>query len=434
MADSFVLPFVEKLALLEDRAGSRISGRLMTPHVPTELDPISIQKLAKDIAGFIGLGDYTFIVGSARQKEHVGGHVELSGQGRDVFIEIDDDSKRFPGIVGATLCHEICHKWLQHHGVRLPIERENEILTDIATVYVGLGKYMLNGCQGTHVRKEAEIGAVKTITQTKTVGYLDRDQLAFVYAMVCAMRHVPEEDIFADLNEAAEDAVSASRRNYGKYFAADFHRPSKNEELASGFQSKVFDVQRSLVEIDKHVAYVRESFHRASTQYLHNAASRLVALQGQVESLAKESESTPNLRFLGAIRRELRVEAWAVQLPEIVRESAAYDRHAKFLVRHLFRNRALFPVPEAAAFRVVACPRDGTKMRLPENSGALIATCPVCRYRFACDTTVPTCEEPPPPSPEPSRFHRLWNRLFGGKKHGSAPGRHAENRHERSGR
>lgn len=413
MNDPFVLAFVEKLALLEERTGSRIDGRLMAPRVPAEFDAISIQKLAKDIAAFLGLTGYTFIVGTAKQKEHVGGHIELTSADREVFIEIDDDSKRFPGIIGATLCHEICHKWLHVLGIRLPIERENEILTDLAAVYGGLGKFMLNGCQGTHERRAAVPGGVQTITQTKTVGYLDRDQLAFAYAMVCAMRHVSEVEMFADLNKEAENSVSVSRRNYGRYFAADFHRPSKNEELAGGFQKKVFDVQRELVEIDKHVAYVRESFGRVSTQYLQNAASRLVVLHGRVESVAKESESTPNLRFLGAIRRDLRVEAWAAELPEIVREGAAYHRHAKFLVRHLFRNRALFPIPEPDAFRVVACPRDGTKMRLPENSGDLIATCPVCRYRFAHNTSVPTCEEPPVPPPQTSRFRRLWNRWFG---------------------
>ena len=143
MSDQFVEAFVDKLILLEQRTGAGVQYRVIPPFTTPFDDHLSIQKVAKEIAASIGLTGFTFVVAVAKQKEKVGGHIDLSIQDTNVFVEIDANMMKFPDAVGATLCHEVCHKWLQIQGIRSPIEIDNEILTDITTVFLGFGKIML---------------------------------------------------------------------------------------------------------------------------------------------------------------------------------------------------------------------------------------------------------------------------------------------------
>jgi hypothetical protein len=45
----------------------------------------------------------------------------------------------------AVLAHESTHNYLFHHGIHLPDENENELLTDMACTYLGLGHILLAG-------------------------------------------------------------------------------------------------------------------------------------------------------------------------------------------------------------------------------------------------------------------------------------------------
>lgn len=221
----------------------------MAPFTSPFLDHLSIQKAAKDIAEFIGLAGFTFIVAVAKQKQKVGGHIDLSTEGSSVFVEIDEDMMKFPDAVAAALCHEVCHKWLQVNRIALPIEMENEILTDITSVFLGFGKIMLNGCKTTHVRYETVAEGTRTITETKTSGYLDRDQFAFVYRLVCAMRNVPESDSIQELSPEALQAVQSCDTTLGHHYDARFHRAETVQEAIKNLDSIITDHQRALADL-----------------------------------------------------------------------------------------------------------------------------------------------------------------------------------------
>jgi hypothetical protein len=89
MSERFVESFVDKLILLEARTGASVHYRVMQPFTAPFRDALSVQERAKVIADSIGLTGYTFIVSLAKQKEEVGGHIDLSTEGTAVFIEID---------------------------------------------------------------------------------------------------------------------------------------------------------------------------------------------------------------------------------------------------------------------------------------------------------------------------------------------------------
>lgn len=74
----------------------------------------------------------------------------------------------------AILVHESIHNYLHHHGVRYVNERENEILTDIAAAYLGLGHIIYKGYKPiTWIDNEKFYFSGYSYTKhTATIGYV----------------------------------------------------------------------------------------------------------------------------------------------------------------------------------------------------------------------------------------------------------------------
>jgi len=397
MPEQFVEAFVDKLILLEQNTGVKIHYRLMPPTIVPFYDTISIQDAAKRIAHFIGLNNLTFIVTIAKQADKVGGNIDLSTSGNEVFIEIDNQTMQFPDAISATLCHEVCHKWLQYHGIASPIEIENEILTDITTVFLGLGKIMLNGSKVMNVRHEAIQNGTRTITETISTGYLKQDQLAFVYRLVCAMRNIPSSEYIQDLNADAIHAVRACDSAFQHYYDSRFHRLDTTQESVVELHKRIIAIQHDMAELNKHIAYVHKALCEFVNRFNKEGHGKLNSLRQKALLMTEEDQPDPVMRFLRSIKKEFELDRMNHELDSVKRDSIEYCQHAKAIGRYLYRKSKIFPLPSSEMFNMVICPRDGTKLRLPENSGDLIAICPVCKYNFAYNTTIISFPEPPAP-------------------------------------
>lgn len=413
MSDRFAQAFVDKLILLEEKTGANVQYRVMSPFYAPFLDHLSIQKTAKDIAEFIGLTGFTFIVAVAKQKEKVGGHIDLSTEGSNVFVEIDEDMMKFPDAVAAALCHEVCHKWLQINRIALPNKMDNEILTDITSVFLGFGKIMLNGCKATSVHYETVAKEIHTSTETKTSGYLDRDQFAFVYRLVCAMRNVPESDSIQGLNPEALQAVQSCDANLSHHYDARFHRTETLQDAVAHLDSIITDHQRALADLKKYTVYSRQSFLATIDAFVVASHKDLSSLRHKAAAMAQDGEPDPVLRFLRSIRKQHELDRMVESLSPMSDAMHEFLKHTRSICRHFYRNADRFPIPGSDAFSIVTCPQDGTKLRLPENSGDVIATCPTCKYRFVYNTSVPEFPEPTPIKPvAPPRRKTWFSRLF----------------------
>ncbi|MEI8062819.1 MAG: hypothetical protein WCH84_02000 [Verrucomicrobiota bacterium] len=375
------------MILLEQQTGASVQYRVMPPITEPFPNQLSIQKTAKDIAAFIGLTGFTFVIAIAKQKEKVAGHIDLSTCGQDVHIEIDSDMMKFPDAVGATLCHEVCHKWLQVKGIRSPVKIDNEILTDITSVFLGFGKIMLTGCRTQNVRYESIPNGTRTTTETMTAGYLDRDQLAFVYGLVCAMRKVPLSESICGLNIEAESAVRNCNSFYGHHYDSRFHKLEAPEECVAEFTSRVNQAQSTLADLDKHVTYMKKSLCQTADEFLKNKHNTLESLHQKAEALTQNISPDPALRFLQAIETESKINELIGQVHSVSQEGHGMLQHTRAISHILSQNGHHFPPPSPEMFNIVTCPQDGTKLRLPENSGDLIVTCPTCKYRFAYNTS-----------------------------------------------
>ncbi len=387
MLDLFVESFVEKLILLEQRTGARIPYRLMNSFGMIFYDAISLQKVAKAIADFIGLTGFTFVITTSKQKENTGGHIDLRDTRNFVFIEIDESTMKFPNVVAGILCHELCHKWLQVNGINCPTDIENEILTDITTVFLGLGKIMLNGCKGVNVKQGMTLNGTSTTTQTITSGYLDRDHLSLVYRLVCAMRKTPKSEYMQGLNSEATDSIRNCDKTLGQHYSDRLYRAEARQESVGSFCEIIITLQKEMVELDKKLTYIKKSCCETMDGFLNQSHKKLSVFRQKAMAMIEKQELDPALSFLTGIDNTFELERMKQELRAVKRDTSRLLGHANALGLRIYRNSDAFPSPAPNMFDIVTCRQDGTKLRLPQQSGDLIAICPKCRYRFPYDTT-----------------------------------------------
>jgi len=396
MADQTVEALVNKLILLQQKVGTKVHHDIKPPFITPFHDYLSIQDTAKDIADFIDLDGFTFIVAVTKQKENVGGHIDLSTQGNSVFVEIDSDMMKFPDAIAAALCHELCHKWLQVNRIHLPDEAENEILTDITCVFLGLGRIMLNGCKATKVRYENCTDGATKITETNVCGYLNRDQFALVYRLVCAMRNIPKSEMMLGLEPDASQAMRDCQLFFGQYFDGDLYRPENVQESVHNCHAQITDLQYTLADLNKHADYLRYGFLNTIDRFIKSCHKETDMLGQNASAMAADSEVDPVLRFLRPLQREHALRRMRDELASMDNEASAFLKRAISVCRYFSRFGDQFPPPSADMFTIVTCPKDGQKLRLPDKCGKLIATCPSCKYRFAYNTKILEFVEPTP--------------------------------------
>ena len=146
------LAFLSLIRLLEREVGKDRAYSILEPFPCKTLEAgkpaISlIQNAGRIIAQHAGLGHLTFVISVNEQKAHTAGHIELRSNSPEVFIELSPDLCNYPDAVLETLSHEVAHKFLHTHGLRNgTTELEQEFLTDVTAVYLGMVTLLLNGC------------------------------------------------------------------------------------------------------------------------------------------------------------------------------------------------------------------------------------------------------------------------------------------------
>ncbi|WP_329216290.1 hypothetical protein OG352_10710 [Streptomyces sp. NBC_01485] len=125
-----------------------------------------VQRVARELVRHYRLPDARMIV-SFREMEHAA-NVELAA-GPEYFVELNDRFRTHRRDIGAALAHEIMHVYLHRVGLSFPGTRDNEILTDTATTYLGAGWLLLDAYR--------EDGA-----SSQKLGYLTPEEFGYVLA------------------------------------------------------------------------------------------------------------------------------------------------------------------------------------------------------------------------------------------------------------
>ncbi|AMW09888.1 hypothetical protein A4E84_10435 [Streptomyces qaidamensis] len=124
------------------------------------------QRVAQELVRHYRLPDARLIV-SFREMRHAA-NVELAA-GPEYFVELNDRFRRHRRDIGAALAHEVMHVYLHRLDLSFPGVRDNEILTDTATTYLGAGWLLLDAYR--------EDGA-----SSQKLGYLTPEEFGYVLA------------------------------------------------------------------------------------------------------------------------------------------------------------------------------------------------------------------------------------------------------------
>ncbi|MEV4346327.1 hypothetical protein AB0J83_17810 [Actinoplanes sp. NPDC049596] len=117
-----------------------------------------------------------------RQWQVAAGHHRIRG-GRSV-IGIRDDKAAEPMALVATIAHELGHAILLNDGLRIDPEREDhEPLTDLLTVFYGLGIFAANAA--------FEFNRHETGYRTSRLGYLTEPMFGYALARYAWLRGEP---------------------------------------------------------------------------------------------------------------------------------------------------------------------------------------------------------------------------------------------------
>ncbi|MFE8016597.1 hypothetical protein ACFU3O_28190 [Streptomyces antibioticus] len=127
---------------------------------------LGAQRVARELVRHYRLPDARMVV-AFREMEHAA-HVELTA-GPEYFIELNDRFRTHRRDIGAALAHEIMHVYLHRLDLSFPGTRDNEILTDTATTYLGAGWLLLDAFREDGV-------------SSQKLGYLTPEEFGYVLA------------------------------------------------------------------------------------------------------------------------------------------------------------------------------------------------------------------------------------------------------------
>jgi len=292
MPDLFINDYINKITFLEKQIGAYVKYKPLEPFwLPGKgfMDSIRLQGAAKEIAVFLGLNNYTFLITVTKQKTKIAGNIELKYSGNDVFVEISEDVQGFEDAVIATLAHELTHKYMQLNGISLGTnivkEYDNEVLTDITAIFLGMGKLLLNGCINEQTYQEYRGGDKYDVTKTMKVGYLTQKQMAFVYRLICSMRGISKEDMLSNLNCEAQDAILNCDRYAQDYFNVDFKSENYRKIIADETLQQLSKLQKSLDEIEEEIISVESRTKQIKDHIQVIREKVIIALRSDLEHI-----------------------------------------------------------------------------------------------------------------------------------------------------
>jgi len=102
--------------------------------------------------------------------------------------------------IGCILAHEITHAYLFSKGIILNDLNENEMLTDLASIFLGLGKFILNG---------QIVNTEELINESYIVGYLSPKLVLYSYKRLVRILSIKEKNYLRNLKPEIRNMLLA---------------------------------------------------------------------------------------------------------------------------------------------------------------------------------------------------------------------------------
>jgi len=409
MLDISIEECIRKVTFLEKSLGTKIQYQILDPFPLYSKDIIGIQNAGKIIANFIGLSDYIFVISINKLEKNTGGHIELEHGKKQVFIEISEEILKFKDAILAILAHEVTHEYLYINNISFSNKYENEILTDIAAIFLGFGKLMLNGSENEDIWKNYYFGGSTTITDKLGIGYLDCSKVAFVYLLVCSMRNISEKKYMSNLSNKSIQLLGESKRDCWYIFNNHFNQPDKANKSLSNFHSIVHETQLILCDINKKLVYLQKSNELTEKYLLEEIHRKISKILLEYDELLRKDEYDPCLRFINISKFNQDIARFKLEMKDYIVLIKRYQQIFSKLTNYLKKYSKGIPEPSSDIFNIMTCPNCNTKLRIPKDKNNLPIKCanPNCKYRFIVNT-LPSIEKKPPSI---KKLNKLLHRL-----------------------
>lgn len=407
MLDISIEECIRKVTFLEKSLGMKTQYQILDPFPLYSKDIIGIQNAGKIIANFIGLSYYIFVISINKLEKNTGGHIELEYGRKQVFIEISEEILKFEDAILAILAHEITHEYLYINNISFSNKYENEILTDIAAIFLGFGKLMLNGSENEDIWKNYYFGGSTTITDKLGIGYLDRSKVAFVYLLVSSMRNISEKKYMSNLSNKSIQLLEESKKNYWYIFNNHFNQPDKTNKSLSNFHSIVHETQLILCDINKKLVYLQKNNELTEKYLLEEIHRKISKILLEYDELVRKDECDPCLRFINISKFNQDMARFKLEMKDYIVLIKRYQQIFSKLMNYSKKYSNVIPEPSSDVFRIMNCPNCKTKLRAPEDKNNITIKCPNCKYRFIVNTLSSIEKKPPSIKKLNKLLHRL---------------------------
>jgi hypothetical protein len=180
--------FIESLSMLEPT--DEIYGKLSCG------DQYELQNVVNLMGEHLHLSNIPLVKydWSLKIPIHAAGRIRNPGSDKsEIHIPFSIIGKPFA--LGATLAHEISHQLLNLNGISYPDVIENEKLTDLASIVLGFGKFVLNGLA-------LEASGFEGLRIE--FGYIGTEIKLITYILICNKHRISLSEIYSHL---AKDVV-----------------------------------------------------------------------------------------------------------------------------------------------------------------------------------------------------------------------------------
>lgn len=367
------------VAKLEKAVGaSAPKGFFNSKLLHLHMDAYLLQQLVGEIASFINLPFYNFKVLIGNLDRSTAGKIFGSDAAtHNVVIFIDPDILNDPIQVVKVLSHEVSHKYLAFHRLELDKKYENERLTEVTSIFLGFGKFVLNGISYRSWRGEA------------CSGYLSGEKYAFLYDCICRMRGFDECQICEDLNPKARSELKNARTRLKKFYPR--HDKRSIDEIKKDIALVFGQIEKSELELCNAGKLIC-----IGSDYIKDFKTRHNSLQSMTVS-CRDSMLSLKLELNDASERFAYplVPVWRSEVDSIL--SDVKDLYFKTFrlnrdIMKSFGKQNELKAWENIKFLIIACPKCQCKMRVPTMKGHINIRCSKCGYTFDYSTNPPYCK------------------------------------------